>query len=141
MFIAHTCQETREANIESLKQVPTGVEVNGTQYIADAYLWRDFMPMSPPDGKPLRSSVTISTSDSTTISPDIMLIRQAVVGDNQLWEKEIEETERTDISVKGFSKGGPKWNPGTKVDVVIEFKVNGEKYKVRAADITIEKTQ
>ena len=77
------------------KVVSTAI-INSHNYFLDAYLWRDFMPISPPDGKPLISINWLISADSTAIPQNIELKQQYVIYGDSVWITDYEnETHQT----------------------------------------------
>ncbi len=48
-----------------LSAVPEKIKINNKEYRLKTVLWRDFMPISPPDGKPLMAIVNIQDENNS----------------------------------------------------------------------------
>ena len=59
--------------------------IESNKFVLDAYLWRDFMPISPSDGKPMISINWLRDVDSTEIADNIGLVEQYVVYNDWVW--------------------------------------------------------
>uniref|UniRef100_UPI004048E0EA hypothetical protein n=1 Tax=Roseivirga sp. TaxID=1964215 RepID=UPI004048E0EA len=96
------------------------VTIEGTTLELHAYLWRDFMPISPPDGKNLISINWLVDVDSIAIPTNILLSEQYVINGDSLWStsytNEIRETQP--YLVERVSRDGPKWGPNIEVTVI-----------------------
>src|SRR5205823_1965386 len=121
------------------------VTIAGHAYrIADAYLWRDFMPVSPPDGKPLAASVKIAVG-SGTFPADVTADHLWVYGPT-LWDTTAIEVRRAPLAgtpadqIEVFASGGPTWDLGTKVDVVVELRSGNATYQLKISGVTIQRT-
>ncbi len=53
--------------IETLLAAPDTLNIEDQSIVLTTYLWRDFQPISPPNGKPLIALVYIETPDSSDI--------------------------------------------------------------------------
>jgi len=66
------CQSTTAPAIQSasteLRSAPTSAILAGQGLHVDATIWRDFMPSSPPDGKPLIVIARIQADNGATVS-------------------------------------------------------------------------
>ncbi|MBN1416906.1 MAG: hypothetical protein JW973_17545 [Bacteroidales bacterium] len=119
--------------------------IESNKFVLDAYLWRDFMPISPSDGKALISINWLRDIDSIEISDNIDLIEQYVINNDSIWISKYEnESSSTQpkYKIEKISKDGPKWGPKTYVDViskVCDSNTNND-YYIRIKNIYIERT-
>jgi hypothetical protein len=101
------------------------IEINGRYYILETYLWRDFMPVCPPDGEPLQGVVQIIAVDSQPFPYDtISMNRVYIIKGNDIWESEFSHVGASQgtsciYKLEGCFSGGPKWGPNTSVDVIV----------------------
>jgi len=123
--------------IETLLAAPDTLNVENQSIVLKTYLWRDFQPISPPDGKPLIALVYIETPDSSslpaTLNPDAIYI----VYNNQVWKSFFSTEERPPDELKSFritkiARNGPKWGPNIYVDVIVRIMVGDKVYLLRA---------
>jgi hypothetical protein len=98
----------------------TKIIIGTQEYFLEAYLWRDFMPISPPDGKPLISINWLVSSDSTPIPTNISMVKQFVIKNDSVWiaDYEIPNLTSPDYKLHRTSRNGPKWGPHITVDVI-----------------------
>jgi hypothetical protein len=98
--------------------------IDGTQYILEAYLWRDFMPACPPDGQPLIAVNYLVNLDSVAVPDRFDLILQYVIMEDSVWVTEYGGTAYSPAVYKiaGKSTNGPKWGPLITVDVIARMK-------------------
>ncbi len=97
------------------------LKIESNSFVLDAYLWRDFMPISPSDGKPMISINWLRNIDSTEISSNIDLIKQFVIYNDSIWISEYENESRPiqpEFKIEKVSREGPKWGPKIYVDVI-----------------------
>lgn len=126
------------------KSTDTLVIASGT-YILDAYLWRDFMPISPIDGKPLISINWLINLDSVSIPDNIGLIKQYVIFQDYVWTSDYtnESTSyQPSYKIQRVSREGPKWGPKIFVDVIsqIHDSYSNEDYYIKRKNVYIERT-
>lgn len=144
---ASGCDTATEPSIATarpdLSSAPSTGVIAGQNVTIEPYLWRDFMPSSPPDGKPLTVVVRIravGTALSLSVSADSIW----VISQNQAWgSRAAQEQARsaTGDLLEVVARDGPKWGPGASVDVVVRLRDNtGRFIYVRAADQLINRT-
>jgi hypothetical protein len=94
--------------------------VDGTHYILEAFLWRDFMPVCPPDGQPLIAANYLVNLDSVAVPERFDLIRQYVIMEDSVWVAGYSGTAYSPAVYKIARKStnGPKWGPFITVDVI-----------------------
>ena len=99
------------------------VSIDGTTLELHAYLWRDFMPISPPNGKNLISINWLVDIDSVKIPNHILLSEQYVIYGDSLWTSSytVEDRETQPYVIEGVSRGGPKWGPNVEVTVIAKI--------------------
>jgi hypothetical protein len=119
------------------------IEINGTEYTLETSLWRDFMPISPPDGRPLVAVIRVKALGETAISSKIDATRLWVVKGKEIWETEFTNEERPTIgdTLEKIGRDGPKWEPGISVDVVVRIidLKSGKSYLLKASNQDIHK--
>jgi hypothetical protein len=130
----------REINSKSLGKVT----IDNHDYILETYLYRDFMPISPPDGKPLISVNCIMSSDSSAIPDNIKMLQQYVISGDSVWVADYQIETPSTLGYKNIriSNNGPKWGPGIKVDVIAKITdINtGHDYYLKQEDVLIFRT-
>ena len=131
-------------SLQNLEAAPEKIMVNGSEYALETYLWRDFMPISPPDGKPLIAVVKIQSPGKTAVPSKIDATRMWVVKGKEIWETEFTNEQRstTGDTLEKVGRSGPKWGPGISVDVivkVIDLK-SGKDYLLKASNQDIHRT-
>ncbi|MGH2492566.1 MAG: hypothetical protein ACRDF9_13795, partial [Candidatus Limnocylindria bacterium] len=140
--------EPTAASSPAPASVPDQVTIDGRSYrIApdSPYLWRDFMPISPPGGRPLAASIRVVAVDGGTFPRDITVDRVGVHGPS-VWEIVSPEVRRSPEAgtppsqIEVFANEGPKWEPGIEVDVVIRLVSGGAAYFLRASGVEIHRT-
>ncbi len=131
--------------IEQLLAAPEAVEIDGHSYMLECFLWRDFMPVSPPDGKPLVAHVIVSDVDSLDIPETISLILLWVIKGDEVWETSFSNESLPSTPPRQLPKiarNGPKWGPNIYVDVVVQIMNAGRQaFLLKAANQFIIMTE
>jgi len=133
-------------NIEELLAAKDTVTILKTQVSLETYLWRDFMPSSPPEGRPMRAVVTLHPVNSETIPAEVDLVKLWVISKNSVWSTSLEKVGESDYStpqskIEKMASGGPKWGPGITVTVLVQIKdPNGDYRLIKAEDQLIHRT-
>ncbi len=132
---------------ESLLRAPEDVEIDGRVFVLETYLWRDFMPISPPDGKPLIASVQVTALDMMGFPPSVTSDRIWIVKEVETWEAGFSDEERPQRpdgrhQLELIARHGPKLETGIEVDVVVRLKDGDDnEYLLRASQQVIHRTQ
>lgn len=126
-----------------LASAPTQVTLAGRTLTLEASLWRDFMPISPPDGKPMIAAARVK-SDGGAIPATVKADTLWVLNGTEVWSAPAREERPhtgTDSVYEVVARDGPKWGPGIQVDVVVRLRdANGRVVLLRAAGQTIQST-
>jgi hypothetical protein len=130
------------SNTASIASAPERVEIDGREYTMTANAWRDFQPVAPPDGQPLIVVVRVAAADGMLVPADISVDRVWVLDGKKQWSAAPEPAPREPgaTRIETAVRGGPKWGPGIKVDVVAWLKQGKKTWLVRAAGVDIKRT-
>jgi hypothetical protein len=127
-----------------LRSAPDTLSVSGHRYALWTYLWRDFQPISPPDGKPLIALVRLIEVDSLPIPAEVDLDTIWVINDPDIWGSELQDEPsppRPNYELERIARNGPKWGPGIAVDVVVGVTFGaGVRHRVQARAQMINRT-
>ena len=121
------------------------LKIEANSFVLDAYLWRDFMPISPIDGRSLISINWLRSIDSTDIPSSIDLIEQYIINNDSIWIAEYANESRPiqpKYKIEKISKEGPKWGPKIYVDVISKLrdsKTNND-YFISLKNVYIKRT-
>lgn len=130
--------------VNILLSAPEESEVQGRTYVLETYMWRDFMPISPPDGKPLIAIIRVCTKDSTQLPAELEIDRLWVIKGKDVWETRFsgQGTRPNPFTLERVAREGPKWGPNVKVDVVAGLVHEAEDmiYLLKASDQLIFRT-
>lgn len=132
--------------IETLLSAPEEIEIDGRKYILETFLWRDFMPVCPPDGHQLIALIWVTAVDSLPFPATIDATKLYVINGEEIWETKFTDEERPQNpnrkhKLEKVAREGPKWGPGIYVDVIVRI-INGRRnfYLLRASNQYISRT-
>ena len=100
------------------------VIISDFYYTLSARLWRDFQPISPPDGKPLVLVVDIIESNSKNIPSSVVVDSFWVINGDQIWSGLLSTEDHSTAPLNKrriIIRNGPKWEPGIYVDLVVRL--------------------
>jgi len=121
----------------SIASAPERVAIDGREYTLNASAWRDFQPVAPRDGQPLVVVVKLTSAEPIPTPADLAIDHVWVLNGKEQWSaKPATGTAPSETAVRG----GPKWGPGIKVDVVARLKQGTKTWLVRAAGVDIKRT-
>lgn len=126
-----------------LRQAPESVVIGGRTLRLTTEIWRDFMPISPPDGKPMVARMVISTLDGSPLPSGVSVDRAWLFLGEQTWETgnlQPESLEPGAPSLAVVARDGPKWGPGVTVDVVVRLRDHEAAHLLQARGQPIQAT-
>jgi hypothetical protein len=107
-------------------------------------LWRDFMPVSPPGGRPLIASLMLTSEDGNAFPRSIDADHIWAFNGDQTWDASSVELRRAPEAgtpsngMEIVAREGPKWDPGTRVDVVLRVRSGGVEYLIGLRGVEIK---
>lgn len=112
--------------IEKLKSAPERIKIEGRDLTLQTYLWRDFMPISPPDGRPLAGVFYIIATDTQPFPSSVRAQRAFLIKESEVWETGFSSENRIPDprrkhQLEKIVRDGPKWGPGIYVDAVVHL--------------------
>jgi len=132
--------------VDELLAAQDTITVEGRTLILSTYIWRDFMPISPPDGKPLIALAYVDGIDTTRLPSSIKADAIWIVYVGQVWKSYFTDETRPPNPLKPnrlerIARNGPKWGPDVYVDVVVSIlDGRGNTHLLRAAHQWIGRT-
>jgi hypothetical protein len=128
-----------------LRNAPLEAVVQGVPLRIGAELWRDFMPVSPPEGRPLTGVVWIWAADRAAAGPVPKADRCWILRGDSAWltlpMPEPPPSPSDSVLARYSLREGPLWGPGDQVDVVLRLVNEGGKpILIRAAGQEITRT-
>ncbi len=130
--------------IADLASAPSRVTVGGASLTLTPTLWRDFMPISPPDGKPLTGVLRIQTEDGSNVPAGVAADTAWVIRGSEIWATFVAPTPGRAAGplLELPFTNGPKWGPHETVDVVVRLRdASGNIALLRAPQQMIGATQ
>lgn len=130
-LIAAACGDAQTAPTpvpSDLATAPTRVTLAGASLHLDASLWRDFMPVAPPDGRPLNAVLRVRTEDGSSVPATVRADMAWVLNGRDVWQtvpREEQPRSTTSPAYELVAREGPKWGPGVSVDVVVRMRESG----------------
>jgi hypothetical protein len=133
------------AELARVRAATDSVTAEGAVLRLSAYLWRDFMPVAPPGGGPLRVLLRIPTANSSPFPPALRADAAWILNGRDVWATRVRETRERlpgypalDVS----AEGGPRWGPGIEVDVVVRLRdAAGAAWYLGVKGQTIQRTE
>ncbi|MEG8946773.1 hypothetical protein [Rosettibacter firmus] len=146
-----SCTENEEPTppdipINQLLSAPDTISIDSRKIYLSTYMWRDFQPISPPDGKPLTALIYITAKDTLNIKNLITADALWIVYNNQVWktwlsDEIVPENELMPNRIVKIARNGPKWGPNVTVDVIVRiFNNKGNSYLLKASNQRINRT-
>jgi len=127
-----------------LRATPVRVTLGGQELVLETYLWRDFQPISPPDGKPLIGVLRIKAANGSAVPATTRATAAWVVLGSDVWATAVAEEQPRGTTGDAYEvviRDGPKWGPGVTADVVVRLRdAGGNTVLLRAADQSIHRT-
>lgn len=114
-------QEFQPSITELKAKAVDTLNINANRLTLDAYLYRDFMPVSPPNGKPMIAINWLIDVDSMKIPEHLEMVGQAVIYGDSIWISDYEPDDgitSSEFKWQRTSRDGPKWGPDVYVDVI-----------------------
>jgi len=143
LFACMSCSDAEAPKLSELQTAPEAIVVSGSAFSLKAELWRDFMPVAPPNGQPLAVIGQLCSLDKA-VPPNLTIDRVWVVFGNETWTAAIDhvvEVTSTTCGAQFSAGGGPKWGPGVNVDVIVRVRESvGRSTLLRAANQPIGRT-
>ena len=122
-------RESRAETEESDEEAPASAtqDVQGIPVTFSAYLYRDFQPICPPDGKALIAVVSLVAPEGKTIPDGLQVTSIDVVHGDDRWSPEKLELDRHTARQWGIVvRNGPKWRPGSEADLIVHVRHGSE---------------
>jgi hypothetical protein len=132
------------ASASTLTTAPTSVVIEGKTLTLGASLWRDFQPISLPDGKPMITRLQVQSRDGSAVPTAVTADTVWLVHGTEVWSGvPREERSRHDTApiYEVVARDGPKWEPGILVDVILQLRdASGRVLRLRVANQLVRGT-
>lgn len=122
------------------------IVVAGRQLYLSTYMWRDFQPISPPNGKPLIALIYVTATDSIRLPSNISVDAVWIVYNNEVWKSWLSDAnpsspQQIPNRIEKVARDGPKWGPHVFVDVIVRvYNGSGTSFLLRASNQWISRT-
>ena len=126
-----------------LTSIPQRVVVAGESLMLETYIWRDFMPISPPGGRPMIAAISIKTTSAADFPTGLDADSIWLFKNGDTWATVFTDEDRPSdpFVLSKVARGGPLWEPGIAVDVVVRLKnAGGQTWLIKAVNQTIHRT-
>ena len=130
-----------ETHVLDVPQLPISIGIGEEIIELEAYIYRDFMPISPPDGKPMCGLVTLKTKSGNAVPKGITVISIRISHKKKSWSAKMKmdpNFNRKNVNVR--VDGGPKWQTGIMIDITVYLKYNGREYLLQLEKRKLHKT-
>ena len=131
-------------SLDELLDAPESISVGDQTLRLRTYMWRDFMPISPPDGKPLIAIFWIYSADSTALPDGLTAETGWVINGDRVWDASFEIQEGVQpkpYELERVARNGPKWGPDIEVETVVRLReADGSTHLLRASKQSIGRT-
>jgi hypothetical protein len=130
--------------VAELAAASSSVVINGQELTLVASIWRDFMPVSPPDGKPLVAVLRVQAPGGVRISSTFHVDAAWLVNGGEVWATGVADERletQSPMYYEVVARDGPKWAPGASVDVVVRIRESsGASHLLRVAGQRIQRS-
>ena len=132
------------ASVSTLTRAPTSVVIEGKTLALGASLWRDFQPISPPNGKPMIAGLQVQSRDGSAVPTTVTADAVWLVLGTEVWSgvpREERSRHETAPIYELVARDGPKWEPGVLVDVILQLRdASGRVSRLRVANQLVRGT-
>jgi len=116
------------------------VNVGGITYSLETYMYRDFMPISPPDGRPLIVIIWVHALGVNDFPLSTIIERLWLIdGSNIISTLPTEKYSVDGNTLRMAFLNGPKWGPDIFVDVIVKLIDMDFSFCVKAVDQPIHR--
>lgn len=125
--------------LQTLLSAPEQISVSGRSLTLETLVWRDFMPGGPAGGSDLMAVALITAQDHQPYPTGLDADKIWVIYGDEVWEADFTEESGPPDQVRLYqlekkAYGGPKWEPGIEVEVVVRLApVVGARQLLRAS--------
>jgi hypothetical protein len=133
--------DTSDVTLEKLIAAPEAVSIGSEECVLRTSMWRDFMPITEPDGRPLIAVVEVFNSSNVNISDKLNIDKLWIINGQEIWESEL-AYKSVGSRKQRVARNGPKWGPNIKVDVVVRIVGEDKKeYFLKASNQNIDRVE
>ncbi|HEX6629973.1 MAG TPA: hypothetical protein VF048_02735 [Gemmatimonadaceae bacterium] len=119
--------------------MPLQVSFGGQKLFLESYLWRDFMPVAPKEGRPLAAVLRLRARGEP-VSRAVAVDSAWIIWGDRVWATAPKADAQSGGDMELLARGGPHWPPGTEVEVVVRLRERNAYAFLRAAKQRIRRT-
>lgn len=129
--------------IDELRSSPEEVSIGTNTLVLNTYLYRDFMPGidGAVNGSEMICSNQLVDVNNAALPSGITLKKQYLIRGEEIWVGAYAEQVANADVIEGIVRNAPKWDTGTRIDVVCEFEASGEIFRVIARSQLIHRVE
>jgi hypothetical protein len=128
--------------LEDLRTAPDTLIVSGSKITAQASVWRDFMPSVPENGSELRGVVDLVPVDPGFPASTPSRLFVWVIHGSEVWVGSLTHEGAGSLGGERYTfGGGPRWDTGSKVDVVVGIPAGKQPDLIADRAVTIMRTE
>jgi hypothetical protein len=116
-----------EFSTQELLAAPEALKFSGIAFDVTAALWRDFQPVSPPEGRGLAAAVEATALGEPVYPSEIVSAYVWVLWGDDRWESWLKpqgSPAGEPATMRYGAADGPLWGPGIEVEVVVGFRTS-----------------
>lgn len=132
---------------QNLSAAKDTIQIEGVKLILETYLWRDFMPVAPPGGKPLKAVIDLLPVNKEKLPAGIDIDKFWIINNQETWSDTLKHVgqkipSENLIKMEKMAEKGPKWQPGNFVKVIVRIKDNNSiTHLLKAENQLIHRTE
>ena len=136
----------QDPSLGQLRAAPVTLALGDQDVVLRTFMWRNFQPVSPPDGKPLIALFWAHTTDETALPSGLAVDAVWVINGDDVWaarpsDEATPPSEQRPDQAYAVARGGPKWGPQIEVDAVVRVRdADGAAFLLRAPAQPIVRT-
>lgn len=116
--------------LDKLLSAPLSIEIAGRQFTLETFVYRDFMPGGNGGGSALIAGVNLTAVDGQPFPNEVDGTHIWVINGNSVWEADFTDESRPRdqahlYQLTKVARGGPYWDVGTEVEVIVRVTVLG----------------
>ena len=140
------CYNDDENFLQIREKAVDTLTIGSNSFVLDAYLWRDFQPVTPPNGKPMISINWLINTNLVKIPDNISMVKQYVFYNDEIWvadyESEAPAPSLPEYKLERISRNGPKWGPDIYVDVISQIRdsQSNKDYYIKRENVYVLRT-
>jgi hypothetical protein len=114
-----------------VRDAPVSLSVGGLVFRLHAYIYRNFMPLATSQDdaglaaqekrSAMTATITLADDHGLPVPPTLHAEKIWILQGESVWETNAIEERRNDTRCDFVVRNGPKWQPGSSVDVIVRL--------------------